>query len=35
VVAHKGRVVKSFGYMSLNETNVPEVLQALKKAIKK
>jgi hypothetical protein len=35
VVAHKGKVVKSFGYMSLNETDVPEVIEALKKAIKK
>ncbi len=35
VVAHQGKVVKSFGYMSLNETDVPEVLEALKKAIKK
>jgi hypothetical protein len=35
VVAHKGKVVKSFGYMSLNETDVPEVVETLKKAIKK
>ena len=35
VVAHKGKVVKSFGYMSLNETDVPEVIAALKKATKK
>ena len=35
VVAHKGKVVKSFGYMSLNETDVPEVVEMLKKAIKK
>ncbi len=35
VVAHKGKVVKSFGYLSLNETDVPEVVQTLKKAIKK
>lgn len=35
VVAHKGKVVKSFGYMSLNETDAPEVIKTLKKAIKK
>jgi hypothetical protein len=35
VVAHEGKVVKSFGYLSLNETDVPEVVQTLKKAIKK
>jgi hypothetical protein len=35
VVAHKGKVVRSFGYMSLNETNVPEVIETLKKALKK
>ena len=35
VVAHKGKVVKSFGYLSLNETDVPEVVGTLKKAIKK
>jgi hypothetical protein len=35
VVAHKSKVVKSFGYMSLNETAVPEVVETLKKAIKK
>jgi hypothetical protein len=35
VVAHHGKVVKSFGYMSLNETNVPEVVETLKEAIKK
>jgi hypothetical protein len=35
VVAHEGKVVKSFGYRSLNETDVPEVVQTLKKAIKK
>ena len=35
VVAHKGKVVKSFGYMSLNETDVPEVVETLKKAIQK
>jgi hypothetical protein len=31
----KSKVVKSFGYMSLNETDVPEVVETLKKAIKK
>jgi hypothetical protein len=35
VVAHKGKVVKSFGYLSLNETDVPEVVRTLKKAITK
>lgn len=35
VVAHKGKVVKSFGYGSLNETDVPEVVASLKKAVKK
>jgi hypothetical protein len=35
VVAHKGKVVKSFGYLSPNETDAPEVVEALKKAIKK
>jgi hypothetical protein len=30
VVADKGRVVASFDYQSLNETNVPEVEKALK-----
>jgi hypothetical protein len=35
VVTHQGKVVKSFGYMSLNDTDVPEVVEALKKAIKK
>lgn len=35
VVAHKGKVVKSFGYRSLNETDVPEVVEALKKALGK
>jgi hypothetical protein len=34
VVANKGKVVKSFGYMSLNDTDVPEVVETLKKAIK-
>jgi hypothetical protein len=35
VVANKGKVVKSFGYQSLNETDVPAVLETLKKATKK
>jgi hypothetical protein len=35
VVAHKGKVVKSFGYGSLNETDVPEVIKTLSNAIKK
>jgi hypothetical protein len=35
VVAHQGKVVKSFGYLSLNETDAPEVVETLKKAIKK
>ncbi len=35
VVAHKGKVVKSFAYLSLNETDVPEVVETLKKALKK
>jgi hypothetical protein len=32
VVAYKGKVVKSFGYLSLNETDVPAVVKTLKKA---
>jgi hypothetical protein len=35
VVAHKGKVVKSFGYISLNETDVPAVVETLKTAVKK
>jgi hypothetical protein len=35
VIVHKARVVKSFGYRSVNETDVPEVVAALKKALKK
>lgn len=35
VVVNKGKVVKSFGYMSLNDSDVPIVLETLKKAIKK
>jgi hypothetical protein len=30
VVLKNGKTVKSFGYVSLNETNVPEVLESLK-----
>ena len=30
VVLKNGKTVKAFGYVSLNETNVPEVLEALK-----
>jgi len=32
VVTGKGKVVESIGYMSLNETDVPQVMEALKKA---
>jgi hypothetical protein len=32
VVAAKGKVAATFGYMSLNETDVPKVQEALKKA---
>jgi hypothetical protein len=35
VVAHNSKVVKSFGYQSLNETDAPAVVEALKKAMKK
>jgi hypothetical protein len=35
VVAHKGKVVKAFGYISLNETDAPEVVSTMKKAIEK
>jgi hypothetical protein len=35
VVANKGKVVKSIAYVSLNETDVPEVIEALKNAMKK
>ena len=35
VVTHKGKVVKSFGFMSINDTDVPQVADELKKAIKK
>jgi hypothetical protein len=34
VVANRGKVVVSFAYRSLNETNVPEVREALQKARK-
>jgi hypothetical protein len=33
VVAHKGKVAATFGYMSLNDTDVPKVKEALMKAI--
>jgi hypothetical protein len=33
VVAHKAKVGAKFGYQSLNETDVPKVVEALKKAI--
>jgi len=32
VVANKGKVVANFGYNSINETDVPKVREALKKA---
>jgi hypothetical protein len=35
VVVHKGRVAATFGYQSVNETNVPAVQKALKKALAK
>jgi hypothetical protein len=34
VIADKGKVVKSFSYTSLNETDAPEVIETVKKAIK-
>ena len=34
VVANKGKVAATFGYRSLNETDVPKVKEALGKAIK-
>jgi hypothetical protein len=34
VVANKGKVAATFGYRSINETDVPKVQEALKKAIK-
>ena len=34
VVANKGKVAATFGYRSINETDVPKVKEALKKAIK-
>jgi hypothetical protein len=33
VVANKGRMAKVFGYRSINETDVPAVREALKKAL--
>jgi hypothetical protein len=33
VVANKGKVAATFGYRSINETDVPKVKEALKKAI--
>ncbi len=35
VVAHKGKVVKSFAFVSVNETDVKPVLEELKKATEK
>jgi hypothetical protein len=35
VVAHQGKVVASFGYLSVNDTDVPKVRDALKKALGK
>jgi len=35
VVVSGGKIVKSFGYQSLNETDAPAVVEALKKAGKK
>jgi hypothetical protein len=35
VVANKGKVAATFGYHSLNETDVPAVRDALKKAVEK
>jgi hypothetical protein len=35
VIVHQGKVVKSFGYMSLNEADAPPVIEELKKALKK
>jgi hypothetical protein len=34
VIANKGKVAATFGYRSINETNVPTVKEALKKATK-
>jgi hypothetical protein len=34
VVANKGKVTATFGYRSINETDVPRVKEALEKAIK-
>jgi hypothetical protein len=35
VVVHEGKVAASLGYVSVNETEVPKVVEALKKAIGK
>jgi hypothetical protein len=35
VVTHDGKVAATFGYQSLNETNVPLVREAVEKAVKK
>lgn len=35
VIVHKGKVVQSFGYMSINGTDAPAVTDALKKELKK
>ena len=35
VVAHKQKVAARFGYRSVNETDSPKVLAALKKAVKR
>jgi hypothetical protein len=34
VVANKGKVAATFGYQSINETDVPKVKEALENAIK-
>ena len=33
VVANKGKVLKNFGYVSINETDVPTVMEEFKKAL--
>jgi hypothetical protein len=35
VIVHQGKVAATFGYQSLNETDVPEVEKAIKKAVGK
>jgi hypothetical protein len=35
VLASGGKVVATFGYQSVNETDVPKVKEALAKAVKK